>query len=171
MRLEWGDFHHAPHTSIYSVEQCGVLIGCRRHGGATHPWMHRLCILGRWLLLQGGCEDSMWWSLDRKSVESSKCMTMGPWICHEQILSLDQIDLDGGFPLAEEEIPRISDVAGPQVEPGGALVGLDDASLWALGLLSCPLVWNVHICHHFGLFCHISCIQIILQAQVELGEI
>jgi hypothetical protein len=42
--------------------------------------------------------------------------------------------------LAEEEIPRISDVAGPQVEPGGALVGLDGASLWALGLLSCPLV-------------------------------
>jgi hypothetical protein len=118
-------------------------------GALAGPWMHRLCILGHWLLLQGGCEDSTWWNLDEKSVvksvESSKCMTMVPWIHHEQILSLDQTDLDGGFPLAKEEIPQISDVAGPQVGPGGTCI-------WALGLLSRPLGPNVHVCHHFGVF-------------------
>jgi hypothetical protein len=86
-------------------------------------------------------------------------------------LSLDQTDFDGGFPLAKEEIPWINDVAGPQVGPGGALVGPGGAYLWALGLLSHPLGPNVPIYHYFGLFFYISCIQIILQAQVELGEI
>jgi hypothetical protein len=31
-------------------------------------------------------------------------------------------------------------------------VGLGGACLWALGLLSCPLGPNVHVCHHFGKF-------------------
>ena len=59
-----------------------------------------------------------------KSVESFKCMTMGPSIHHELILALDQTDLNGGFPLAEEWLPHIIDVAWPQVGPG-------DACLWA----------------------------------------
>ena len=69
-------------------------------------------------------------------------MTMGPSIHRDLILALDQTDLNGGFSLAEEVLPRISDVAGPQVGPGGAC-------LWALGLLPCPLGPFVHICHLF----------------------
>jgi hypothetical protein len=76
----------------------------------------------------------------------------GPMNHRKQILSLNQTYLDGGFPLANEEIPWISEMAGPQVGPGGALVGPGGACLWALGLLSHPLVPNVHVCHHFGLF-------------------
>ena len=83
----------------------------------TGPWMHHLCIQGCWLLLQGGCEDSTCGDLDRKSVgklvEAPKCMTMGPSIHRDLILALDQTDLNGGFSLAEEVLPWITDMAGP----------------------------------------------------------
>jgi hypothetical protein len=160
IRLEWGDFHRAPHPSIYSVEWCGGTCRLQEAGASSDgmgvsagPWMHHLCILGRWLVLQCGCEDSTWRNLDRKSVvklvESSKCVTMGPWIHHEQILSHDHTDLDRGFPLAEGEIPWISDVVGPKVGSGDTLVGPGGACLWALGLLSHPVGPNVYVCHHW----------------------
>ena len=76
-------------------------------------------------------------------------MTMGPSIHHELILALDQTDLNGGFSLAEEVLPWITDVVGPQVGPGGALVGPGSSCLWALGLLPRPLGPFVHICHLF----------------------
>jgi hypothetical protein len=104
-------------------------------------------------------------------MESSKCMTMGPWIHREQILSLDQTDLDGGFPLAKEEIPRISDVARPQVGLGDALVGPSGACLGPLACCHVHLVQMFMFVTILAYFCYISCTQIILQAQVELGEI
>jgi len=97
-------------------------------------------------------------------LEAPKCMTMGPWIHRHQILSIDQTDLNGRLSLALKQLPWIDDVVGPLGGPGGA-------AKWAHGLLSRPLAPLVYICHHFDQILPYSCIQIILQAQVELGEL
>jgi hypothetical protein len=87
-----------------------------------------------------------------KSMEAPKSTIMGPWIHREQILSVDQIDLNGGFSLALEQLPWISDVAGPLGGLSGTHVGRGGAAKWALDLLSHPLAPCVHVCHHFGIF-------------------
>ena len=141
--------------------------------------MHRLCIQGCWLLLQGGCEDITCGDLDRKSVgksvEAPKCMTMGPSIHHELILALDQTDLNGGFSLAEEELPWITDVARCQVgtrwgraTPRWHRAALPSGPRWPCHIHL--LLWSMFVTI-LAKICHISCIQIILQVQVELGEI
>ena len=75
---------------------------------------------------------------------------MDPSIHHELILALDQTDLNGGFSLAEEELPRITDVAWRLGWPGGAHVGLGGGPKWVQGPLSHPLGSLAHVCHHFG---------------------
>jgi hypothetical protein len=86
----------------------------------------------------------------------------------EQILSLNQTYLDGGFPLAKEEIPWISEMAGPQVGPGGTLVGSGDACLWPSACCHVHLFQMFMFVTILAYFCHIF---LILQAQMELGEI
>jgi hypothetical protein len=41
-------------------------------------------------------------------------MTMGPWIHVLSIVAVDQTNLNQCIPLVEEELPRITDVAGYQ---------------------------------------------------------
>ena len=96
--------------------------------------------------------------------EGSKSMTMGPWIHRHPILSVDQTALNGRFSLALEQLPRIGDMAWP-------LVGRAALPSWP----KAPC--HVHLLH-MSIFVtilaklwFISYIQIILQAQVELGEL
>jgi hypothetical protein len=103
-------------------------------------------------------------------------MTMGPWIHVLSIVTVDQTDLDQHVPLAEEELPQIIDLAKC---PGGTLEG-QAAPLWGWPAgpsgpkASCHVHLSpcVHICHLFAYFFYqISCIQINLYVQVELGEL
>ena len=65
-------------------------------------------------------------------------------------MALGQTDLNGGFPLAEEQLPRIGDMVSAKVAPSGALVGPSNAGLWAQVALPHSLASLVHVCHHFG---------------------
>ena len=51
-----------------------------------------------------------------------------------------------------EQLPRIGDVAGATVAPGGALVGPVGIAYGPMAPLPRPLAPYVHICHHFGPF-------------------
>ena len=94
-------------------------------------------------------------------LEAPNGMTMGPWIQGLPISSLIKPTLNGRLSLLLEELPWIGDVAGPLGGPGGAQ-----------GLLPYPLVSMCpYLSPFWSIFAIISCIQIILQAQVELGEL
>jgi len=86
---------------------------------------------------------------------AAKSMTMGPWIHQHQISSVDQTNLNGCLSLALEQLPQISDMAGPLGGPGCAHLGPGGAAKWVHGLLSRPLAPCVHICHLFAYFCYI----------------
>ena len=85
-------------------------------------------------------------------MEPPKCMTMGPWIHHNQILAIDQTNLNGCLSLALELLPWIGDVAWPLGGPSGALVGPSGAAKWAQGSLPCPLA---SMCPYLSPFCQI----------------
>ena len=70
-----------------------------------------------------------------------------------------------------EQLPRIGDVANAKVALGDALVGPADVACGPLAHLPCPLAPLVHFVIFLHIFAIFSCIQIILQAQVELGEL
>jgi hypothetical protein len=84
---------------------------------------------------------------------------MGPWIHVLSIVAVDQTDMNQGFSLVEEVLPWITDMAWGRV---GARWGRA-APRWHRPALAYGPMVPCHV--------HISCIQIILQAQVELGEI
>jgi hypothetical protein len=100
---------------------------------------------------------------------------MGPWIHVLSIVAVDQTNLNQCIPLVEEELPRITDVAGYQ---SGARWGWAAPRWHRLALTygfgaTCqvPLLHESMFVTILAKFCHISYIQIILQAQVELGKI
>jgi hypothetical protein len=71
-----------------------------------------------------------------------------------------------------EHLPRIGDMAGPLGTSGDAMVGQASVACGLLAPLPRSLAPFVHFCHHFcTVFAIISYIQIILQVQVELGEL
>jgi len=65
-------------------------------------------------------------------LEPPKCMTMGPWIHHHQILAIDQTDLNGRLALALEQLPQIGDMAWP--------LGACGTAKWAQGSLHVHLL-------------------------------
>ena len=95
-------------------------------------------------------------------------MTMGPWIHGLSIMTIDCTDLDQRFLLVLEGLRQIVDVARYQVGTrwGRATPG------WHRAALTCGPKWpyHVHLLHMsmfftiLAYFCHISWIQIILQA-------
>ena len=62
-------------------------------------------------------------------------------------------------------------MAGPPWGPSGDLVGLGGGPKWAQGILPRPLIHMSIFVTFLAKLWYVSCIQIILQAQVELGEL
>jgi hypothetical protein len=88
-------------------------------------------------------------------------MIMGPWIHGLFIVTIDQTDLDQRFLLALEGLPRIVDVAKCQGGTGEAREAPAYGAKWPCHVHL--LLWSMFVTI-LGYFCHIFCIQIILQA-------
>jgi hypothetical protein len=95
-------------------------------------------------------------------------MTMGPWIHVLPILAANQTDVNQGFSFVKEVLPQITDVAGGLAGPRWHRLALayGPVAPYYVHLLLMSMFVTI-----LAYFCHISYIQIILQAQVELGEI
>jgi hypothetical protein len=102
------------------------------------------------------------------SWRGSKPMRMGPWIHGLFIMTIDQTDLDQHFLLDLERLPWIVDVAKCQGGTGWGRVEPAYRPKWPCHVHL--LLWSMYVTI-LGYFCHISCIHIILQVQVELGEL
>jgi hypothetical protein len=172
MRLEWDDFHRAPHPSIYSVEWCGGTCRLQEAGGVARPLdappLHPRALVAP----PRRFEDSTWWNLDMKSVvksvKSSKCMTMGPWITVNKSCPL----IKPTWMEASHWLTRRSHGSVKwQGHRWGRAVPLWGRAAPAYGPSACC---HIHLFQMFmfvtilAYFCHIF---LILQAQMELGEI
>jgi hypothetical protein len=100
---------------------------------------------------------------------------MAPWIHGLFIMTIDWTDLDQHIPLVLEGLPWISDVAKCQVGTRWCRA----APRWHWAMLACGPRWPCHV--HLlpwsisvtilAKIYHIFCIQIILQAQMELVKL
>ena len=135
--------------------------------------LRRLSIIGPWLAPKGGCEASTCQNLAGKVVPRSvgglQVHDSGPMdprplhrdhrckpALHQRLRGLG------------ESLPRIDDVEGASMAPGGTYVAPAGMACGPLCPLPRPLASYVCICHHFG---QNSCIQIYFHVQVELGEL
>jgi hypothetical protein len=184
LSLEWGEFHRVPHPSIYSVERHRDTCRQSRGGGSR----------GRWPAIVGAA-----WPYDPPPLDPrvlvaplrwlhnrhmlifrqhmlewrSKCVTSGLFNpCVANLVRLS-IDPSIGLWLVEEVFPRITEVVGGR---GGTKWGRAVPRWrWPAPHYGPMATCHVHLLVHsmfvtfLGEFC-IYYIQIILQAQVELGE-
>ena len=129
-------------------------LGCR--AAPTGPWMHRLCIIASWLLLQISCEASTCQNSIGKSVgkavEASQVYDNGPMDPPSSNHGHCSNYLNGRLSLALEQLSWIGDMAWPLGGPSSALVGPSDTAKCAQGSLPHPLAFMYPYLSHFCLF-------------------